>query len=269
MPVDLTPEIEALIQPYTGKSKTIRPTSSRGYSSDITTLIEGEAGSFFIKAMRNQPGGGRDSLMREKAINPFVRSVSPPLLWTAENGEWIILGFQTLDCRSSSFAPGSSDLPTVVDLLNRVAGLSLPEVARGWVETRWDRFAPEEEGKLFRGDVLLHTDINGNNLVLGKQGSWIVDWAWPSRGAAFIDPATLVVQLVAAGHSPEAAESWATGCKAWVNADPQAIDAFAAAQVRMYWQFAFRRPEETWLRAVAEAAEAWANHRGVTVMPIR
>ncbi|ONK10257.1 hypothetical protein [Streptomyces sp. MP131-18] len=47
---------------------------------------------------------------------------------------------------------------------------------------------------------------------------------------------------------------------------PKAVDAFAAAYVRMYWTFAFRRPEERWLKAMAEAAESWANHRGLVVV---
>ncbi|MGK5529827.1 hypothetical protein [Streptomyces sp. URMC 129] len=74
-----------------------------------------------------------------------------------------------------------------------------------------------------------------------------------------------MVQLVSSGHSPASAESWAAGCKAWATAAPEAIDAFAATRVRMHWAFARQKPEESWLRAMAEAAEAWADHRGVTV----
>jgi len=161
------------------------------------------------------------------------------------------------------FTPDSADLPTVVDLLNRIHALELPEVARDWPETRWDWFADRGDPALFRGDALLHSDINPNNLLIGERRSWAVDWSWPTRGAAFIDPAQLVMQLVSAGHIAEAAESWAARCKAWVNADPKAIDAFAKATARMNRRRALRNPDEYWLTAMAEAAEAWAAHRGV------
>lgn len=98
-------------------------------------------------------------------------------------------------------------------------------LARDWHEIRWDWYAESrEETELFRGDALLHADINHTNLLIGDDGSWVVDWAWPTRGAAFMDPAMLVIQLVAAGHSPEGAESRAARCNAWVDADPKAVD---------------------------------------------
>lgn len=227
-------------------------------------MVECEKGPFFVKAVRNRPGGRRDSLIREKVINPFVASVAPALRWDAEDREWIALGFEVVEGRSSEFEPGSADLPAIVGVLNRIGELDLPEVARGWPETRWDRFAEHEaDAALFRGESLLHTDINPSNVMIGRQTTWAVDWAWPTRGAAFIDPAILVVQLIAAGHTAEAAEGWAARCAAWQQADPRALDAFAAADVRMRRAFAGRYPDEQWLKAMVVAAEAWAGHRGV------
>lgn len=100
-------------------------------------------------------------------------------------------------------------------------------------------------------------------MVVGEAGAWVIDWSWPTRGAGFIDPACFVVQLISAGHSPESAESWAAGCTAWSSADPKAIDVFAMADLRMLRAIADRRPDEAWLRAMAEAAQAWVDHRDV------
>ncbi|MGW7294136.1 protein kinase [Streptomyces xiamenensis] len=259
-------EFWALIHPYTGDLGQAEPTE-RGFTSDLTALVECQKGPFFVKAMRNE-GWGRDSIVREKLINSFVQLVSPALRWEVEDEQWIALGFEIVDGRRANFAPGSPDLPVIIELLNRMSELRLPEVARDWTETRWDRYvADQAETEHFRGLALLHTDINPSNLLIGEREAWAVDWSWPGRGAPFIDPAMLVVQLVSSGHSPESAESWAAGCKAWEDAAPEAIDAFAAATTRMYWSFAKWRPEESWLKAVAEAAEAWANHRGVMVGP--
>jgi hypothetical protein len=259
------PEFWALIEPHTGDvTGTQRP--SRGFSSDLTALVDCEKGSFFVKAMRNRPGGRRDSIIRERAVQPYVRSVSPALLWHAEDDEWIVLGFEVVEGSRPDFGPGSPDLPGVVDLINRIGDLALPEVARDWPETRWNRHVPDKaKAELFRGETLLHTDIHPNNLIIGDRDTWVVDWAWPTRGAAFIDPACLVVQLVSSDHSPESAESWAARCKAWANADPEAINAFGAAYVWMLWRHAKRRPEETWRKEMAQAVESWANHRGIVL----
>ncbi|GAA0352972.1 hypothetical protein [Streptomyces blastmyceticus] len=121
----------------------------------------------------------------------------------------------------------------------------------------------EEELAFLRGDALLHTDINPDNLTVEEVGSWIIDWAWPTCGPAFIDPACFVVQLIAAGHSSESAESWAAGCTAWANADAKVIDVFAGVYLRMLRAIANRCPDEGWLMAMAEAAQAWADHRGI------
>lgn len=261
-----SPGFRPLIHRYTGELKAgCRPTR-RGFDSDVTVLVECEKGSFFVKAMRNRPGGRRDSIIREGLINPYVRDVSPAVRWRAEDEDWVVLGFEAVDGRPADFAPGSADLPAVVGAVDRLGGLDVPEVARGWVETRWDRFAADPgEAELFRGDALLHTDINPGNLHVGAERVWVVDWAWPTRGAAFIDPAMLAVQLVSAGHSAESAESWASRCRAWRETDPKALDAFAAATVRMNRAFAARKPDAAWLGAMVAAAEAWAVHRGVRV----
>lgn len=258
------PEFWALIHPHTGAVHSAERTA-RGYSSDLTALIDCERGRFFVKAMRNRPGGRRDSILREREIGPSVEPVSPTVRWQAEDGRWIVLGFEAVSGRRADFAPGSPDLPVVVGLLDQLAGLGLPDVARDWPETRWDRFAPDDEEALFRGDALLHADVNPSNVVLGDGDAWLVDWGWPTRGAGFIDPAQLVVQLISGGHSPAGAESWAARCAAWRAADPNAVNAFAAATVRMHREVVARRPDAPWLGAMAEAANTWAEHRGVTV----
>ncbi|MFE2870946.1 hypothetical protein [Embleya sp. NPDC059259] len=255
------PEFLALIRPHTGEPGNVRPTS-RGFSSDITALVESEEGRFFVKAVRNRPGGRRDSLIRERLINPTVHPISPALLWNTEDDDWLVLGFEAVEGRRSDFAPDSPDLPAIVDTLNRIGELDPPEVAHDWPETRWNRFATDEaQAALFQGDALLYTDINPSNLMIGATHTWAVDWSWPTRGAGFIDPACLVVQLIATGHSARSAESWASECTAWTKADPTAISAFATATARMYRTFAERKPDAAWLGAMAEAAQSWEAHR--------
>ncbi|WP_234313695.1 protein kinase [Streptomyces sp. NBRC 109706] len=217
--------------------------------------------------MRNKNNGRRDQLLREKAINPFVRGLAPELLWSAEDADWIVLGFERIEARDTDFGRGSPDVPVLVELVNRIGELELPEVAREWPETRWDWWADRGAPELFRGDTFLHVDINPGNLLIGADRNWVVDWSWPGCGAAFIDPAMLVLQLIGGLHTPAEAESWVAGCPAWMAADPKAIDAFVVATARMNRHRALRRPDEPWLDAMAVAAESWATHRELTVYP--
>ncbi|MEU5795601.1 hypothetical protein ABZ800_19105 [Streptomyces sp. NPDC047813] len=259
-----TPEdaVLPLIRQYTGPVTEVRRTA-RGFSSDLTAIVQCAKGPFFLKAVRNRHGGRRDSLIREWEIGAALGHIAPSLLWHVEAEAWLVLGYEVVEGRSAGFEPGSPDLPLVVDMVARIGRLPLPAFARDWTETRWDRFAATgAEAGLFRGDALLHTDINPGNMLVADRRVWAVDWAWPTRGAGFIDPALVVVQLVAAGHAPASAEEWVTRVPAWRTADPRAVDAFAAASLRMYRERARRRPAEAWLTAMLRAAEAWVSHRG-------
>ncbi|MFF4754440.1 phosphotransferase [Streptomyces sp. NPDC002514] len=257
-------EIVPLIQDYTGPVTEISRTE-QGNSSDLTAIVDCAKGPFFVKAMRNRPGGRRKSLVRERKINAYLGHISPPLLWDVEAEDWLILGFEVVEARAADFTPDSTDLPLVMDALAQVGRLPLPEIARNWAETRWDRFASDtSEAELFQGDSLLYTDINPDNMMVQGRRVKVLDWAWPTRGAGFIDPALLVVQLIASGHSPASAEKWAAQLAAWRRADPRAIDAFAVANLRMSVAFSEREPDEDWLKSMVTACRSWTDYRGVT-----
>lgn len=256
-------QIKELIHSHTGEIKDVRPITE-GHGAATTFVATCDTGEFFVKATPNRPGGNLDAAVREEQINPFVLSVSPEILWTAKDPQWFVLGFEKVDGRSSDFLPGSPCLPTLIDLVNQVSAVPLPPVAQGWQETRWDRFATQQEQELLRGNALTHADIHGRNVLIGPERSWLVDWEWPTRGSEAIMPSCIAVQLVSAGHSPAEAESWVSGCDAWKRADPAAIDAFARANTRMHEWMVKVRPDEDWLKAMLTAAAAWAGHRAGT-----
>jgi len=254
--------LRALIEHRTGPLKALTATE-HGYGSDVTALAEGDAGTTFVKAMRNRAGGRRDSLLREIAIAPYLTALAPPLKWaeTGDEHRWIVGGWEAVEGRPADMRPGSADLERVVEVLSRASDLPVPPVAKDWTEQRWDRFAPEEDIHALRGRALLYTDWHPNNLILGTDESWLVDWSWPTVGAAYISPALLVVQLVSGGHEPPRAEAIVTPCPAWHEAPQAAIDTFARAHARMCQAAAERRPGQAWLTAVARAATTWAAHR--------
>ncbi|MEV6819425.1 protein kinase [Nocardiopsis dassonvillei] len=253
-------QITQLIQPHTGDVRHVKPVTG-GFGVSTTAVVAGAAGEFFVKATPNRPGGNLDAARREAAINASVLALSPALRWQVEDEKWFVLGFEAVQGRTADTLPGSADLLAIIDAVNTLAALPLPEVARDWEEVRWDRFATEEERRLLRGDALTHTDLHGRNVLIGAERVWIVDWEWPTRGAHAITPSCLAVQLVASGHSTTDAEAWVSGCEAWKRASPESLDGFALANARMHHWFAEMRPEEAWLADMAVAAQAWADHR--------
>jgi hypothetical protein len=65
-----------------------------------------------------------------------------------------------------------------------------------------------------------------------------IDWAWPTRGAAFIDPACFLLRLMLGGHTAAQAEAWARQCASWGNTPDKAINVFAVACTRLYDEIA-------------------------------
>lgn len=253
--------LSALVEARTGPVLQAARTR-RGYSSDYTGIIRTGTGPVFVKAVRD--GRLVASIEREAAIAPAVSAcgLSPRLLWEAHGGGWHALGFEHVDYdHHASFRPGSPDLPAVLRAVDIIGRTPLPDAAEGWAETRYDRYAEDGTAELFAGSVLAHGDINPDNLLVRGDGEvTVVDWSWPVHGAAWLDLACLVVQFVAAGHTPAGAEEWASRCSAWRRAHTGPMDAFAAAVTRMYERFEELNPEP-WRKTMTDAARAWAEHR--------
>lgn len=91
----------------------------------------------------------------------------------------------------------------------------------------------------------------------------LVDWGWAVRGPAWLDPALVVVRLIATGgQSPAAAQAWATRLPGWRGVPDRVLTDFAEAEAR-YWAGITRGRPAPWSRALAEAARAWAAHRAL------
>ncbi|KOX15258.1 protein kinase [Nocardiopsis sp. NRRL B-16309] len=252
--------LEELITPHTGPVRAMKPVTD-GFGVATTAVVEAELGQFFIKATPNEAGGNLDAAHREAAIGPHLGDAAPRFRFQVEDKAWFVIGTDALDARATDFTPGSGDLPSVVEAVNRITDLGLPKVAEEWEDTRWDRFATDEEKPHLRGDAFTHADLHGHNVLVDLTGrSWVVDWEWPTRASAAVMPSSLAIQLVSAGHTPESAESWVSQTNLWEVATEEELRVFAVVDVRMHQWFAKLRPEEKWLGAMLDAARAWHGH---------
>ncbi|MFF4160588.1 aminoglycoside phosphotransferase [Streptomyces sp. NPDC001678] len=232
---------------------------SAGFNSEIAARLHTPDGAVFVKGLRtDHPRVWTQD--REAAINPYVQPVAPALLWHVREAGWDLLGFEDIDAPHADYSPGSPHLPLVVEALRTLADIAGPDIPLRAMPQRMETYVDDPAVlELFDGDRLLHTDWNTTN-VLVKDRARIVDWAWASTGAGWIDPALWIIWLVASGHTPAQAETLAGGISAWNIAPAHGVDAFAQAQRRL-WDEIAGDATDAWTSRMRAAARSWAVHR--------
>jgi hypothetical protein len=235
-----------------------------GMNCVVAALLDTESGPVFLKGLpKDLPGVSAQR--REASVAQFVTAVNPLLLWHAEVDDWDLLGFQAIEAgRHADYTPGADDLPKVFALLEQLSNTPCPPVPMLPAERRWAGLLDDPaDAERFAGTSLLHTDWHCHNVLMTEDRAWLVDWAWATRGAAFIDPALLIPRLIVAGHTPAEAEGWAEESAAWKGADQAAVTLFSLAVARLLRKLADGDPAGAWRRPMVEAAQRWAVHRGV------
>jgi hypothetical protein len=149
-----------------------------------------------------------EGLRRRSATAPRTAGpgspIAPRLLWQLDTAGWTILGFEHLHGRPANLAPGSADLPKIADALWRLGDIEVPDLPLRRFEDRWAGLVDDAALHLLSGKHLLHTDLNPHNILIAERAH-IVDWAWPTLGAAWVDPVCAALWLIAEGHTPPAA----------------------------------------------------------------
>lgn len=255
---DLPQALHDAVTAHTGPIRQAR-TVSEGRNSALAAVLWTASDAVFVKGIRSDHRSvvtqGREAL-----INPHVLPVAPALRWHVDVAGWNVLGFDHVEGRHPDYSPGSPDVAVVAAALDQVADLPCPDLPIKDV-TRWRSYLDGQDSDILAGKTLLHTDYNPANVLITSDGTVrIVDWAWPTRGAAWIDPCCLLIWLIASGHTPAQAETQVAQSRAWQSAPPVALDAFAMANVRLWDEIVSNNPLE-WHQQMANAACAWADLR--------
>ncbi|MFE0374182.1 aminoglycoside phosphotransferase [Streptomyces inhibens] len=251
-------DIVAAIETQTGPVLKAEPVPS-GLNSEIAVRLHTTERSVFVKGLRaDHPRVWTQE--REAQIAPYVVGIAPRLLWRIHPGEWDLLGFEDIGGRHADYAPGSADLPLVAEAMRHLGEIPCPDLPLKKMSDRMKSYVDDTVTlALFDGDRLLHTDWNHANVLITDRAR-IVDWAWASRGAGWIDPALWAIWLISRGHTPTEAEQWAAHLPAWGSASPEAVDAFAAASARLWDEIAGDEPD-AWTQRIQSAAASWSDHR--------
>jgi hypothetical protein len=235
-------------------------TATEGLNSALAAILQTTSGSVFVKGLRTDHPGVVTQ-RREALINTYVRTVAPRLLWQVEVDGWSLLAFDYIEGRHADYSPGSPDLPKVIDAMAALGDIVCPDVPIKQAEQRWSDYTDDASAQeFFRGNSLLHTDFNPLNVLISDEATYLIDWAWPTRGAAWIDPACFLLRLMAAGHDAAEAEYWAAQTAAWRDAPSDGIAMFAEASSRMWAEIAANEPLP-WKQRMASVAQAWVDYR--------
>jgi hypothetical protein len=258
---DLSSPLKAAIEKRTGPIIAGRAVTA-GQNSPLAAVVDTREGKVFVKGL---PAGHPRVITqeREAAVASVVSRISPTLLWHFDEAGWNVLGFAHISGRSADYSPGSPDLDLVVSVMEelsrvRVAG-DLSPFKRA--EDRWKTYTDDPADALtLAGGSLAHTDWMPDNVLIAEGRAWLVDWAWPTLAAAWIDPASWLLRIMARGHTAAEAEAHAARLPAYAAADPAHIDIFARANVRI-WHEIEQTNGQTWAKVMAHTASTWAQHR--------
>jgi hypothetical protein len=259
---DLPEPLKAAITARTGPVTTAR-TMTAGQNSPLAAVVGTLAGRVFVKGI---PSGHRKVISqdREAAVAPLVGAVSPALLWHFDEAGWNVLGYQYAPGRHADYRPGSPDLDLIARLMNTLGRTEVPADPGPFkrAEDRWKSYVDDPgDALLFAGHTLTHTDWAPDNVLIAPDRAWLIDWAWPTLGAAWTDPACWILRLMAAGgHTAAQAEQQAARVPAFTAADPARIDLFARASARL-WEDIAEDSRSDWTAEMARAARSWASYR--------
>ncbi|MET7884930.1 aminoglycoside phosphotransferase [Streptomyces avermitilis] len=232
-------------------------TTKGGVNSGIASILETNGGRVFVKGIpADHPQVAAQR--REAAVAPHLPASCPRLYWHLEFAGWSLLGYEVIDGRHADYTPGSPDLPLVETALSELQGVTTPAgIGIKAAVDRWADYAPPGTLHYLEGNALLHTDFAPDNVLITGDRARIIDWAWPTRGAAWIDPSALVLQLVYAGHSVADALAFASRFPSWRDAKAEARMAFSSATAAL-WREIAEVDQTPWKLRMAEQAATLA-----------
>ncbi|WP_327007070.1 phosphotransferase [Dactylosporangium sp. NBC_01737] len=255
---NLPPAALAAIEATTGPIASTEATSE-GWNSAVAAKLHTATGTYFVKAL---PSDHRRvwTQQREADVAPYVRFLAPALTAHTVTSGWHILIFEALPGHHADYRPGSADLPKVADLIRRIGELPAPPIELRDATQRLAAYVTHDDDlQHFAGNTLLHTDWNPSNLIIGDD-TRIVDWGWATRGAPWLDTAYWTIWLIAAGHTPASAEQHAAQIPSWQTTSTAGLNAFAAANTRLWTEISGDRPDP-WTKHIMTAAQDWYEFR--------
>jgi hypothetical protein len=229
--------------------------ASSGDHAEIAATVTGDNGKVFVKAASSDLGvrSLRYELLASRAIN---RPYSPAVEWDFETDGWLAVGFEHVDGPHADLSPGSPDLDLLDPTLKELEEMPAPG-GRPWFSpaTRLGFTHPAMDG-----ETLVHTDLNPANLIVSPRGLRIVDWAFATKAAPWVELALLIQWLIGAGHTPHQAEEWMARSPTWGATNPEILDEFSSKNAAK-WSLKAQQNAVPWVLDLAAWTGQWSAHR--------
>jgi len=256
---ELPDNLRGIIETRTG-AVTAWTSHDGGYSPGPALTLTTATGRVFVKAADAVEHPFSADLHRREALTTALlpsNVPAPALRWSVDSdaaSDWVVLGFDAVDGRSPRVPWSAEDVRSVADVVETLAAIPAPaglpefrdsmtfdgwrslagdasglETYDPWAVANLDRLAGIEPSwtEAVAGDVLVHQDLRGDNVLLTAGGAVVVDWPYASRGAAFCDLVGWLPSLkLEGGPDPE---EMVASTRVGREADPEALTTFVVA----------------------------------------
>lgn len=299
---DVPARVQTALEDHVGARVVEHSTQPAGFSPGVAArLLFADGQRFFVKALSSDPNPHSAELHRREAavaeaLPPEVPA--PRLVWSYDDGDWVMLLFEDVEGTTPSLPWRTGDLRRVLHAVEDLGRLLTPSPIElepigpkfeadlsfrrwrrarageldawgldSWSERNLDRLADLEAGwvEASAGETLLHADIRADNLLLSDNKLWVVDWPHAALGAEWMD-LLLFLPSVAMQGGPKAWEIFDQHPTV-AGADPSDVDAVLCAFTGMLVVGALAPPPpglptvRTFQAAVGRAALEWLKRR--------
>jgi hypothetical protein len=228
--------------------------ASSGDHAEIATTVTGPAGKVFAKATSSE--FGVRSLRYELLVSRAVPlSCSPAVEWDFESDGWLVIGFEHCEGPHADLSPGSPHLDLLEVAVKELGVTPAPDLPLFSPASRLGFDHPA-----LTGETLIHTDLNPANLIVTPNGLRIVDWAFTTKAAPWVELAMLVQWLIGSGHTPDQAEAWLARFPAWSAIDSQILNEFASRNASK-WSRKAGQSTALWMHDLAAWTAQWSVYR--------
>lgn len=238
-----------------------------GFSPGLAARLRlGDGGSVFVKAAGPEPNPDTPEVHRAevKLARELPEGIpTPRLLWTLDEGGWVVLAFEDIEGQPPQMPWRQDELSQVLVLIEelsvrltpspistRLLSEALANPFNSWRRlleeseshsridpralARLDHFASLEENWALgsSGETLIHLDIRADNLIMTPSGPYVVDWPHACIGAPWVDLALFLPSLAMQG-GPRPWEIFETHPVA-AAVDPKAATSFIAAMAGFF-----------------------------------
>lgn len=260
----LPPRVRSLVEVRCGSAVVGATSQTSGFTPGFASVLTCADGSVhFVKAaswvaQKAFAGAYREEARKMAALPPGV--AAPRLLWTHDDAEWIVLGFEHVAARAPRRPWRPADVESCLAMLAETAALLTP----GPEAMALDSFAAEfadwprdwdyclttyvlDHGadaaalaarftEVCGGSTVVHTDVRDDNLLLTLDGRVLLcDWNWPVVGAAWLDSFFLLIGPRGDGVDVEALLATHP---TFADVTPEAVDVMLALLVGYFLKHA-------------------------------